>query len=69
MKFLASLFISAVLMFSSSSCNKCYECDFSTNKATPDIQELCRKDFPGDKNMFEATIEGYESAGYTCNAK
>jgi hypothetical protein len=68
MKFLASLSISAMLMSSFSSCSKCYECNFGSATA-PDTKEMCRKDFPGNKDMFEPTIQGYEDAGYICTAK
>ncbi len=68
MKFLASLIATATIVFTSSSCNKCYECNFGS-KTAPDTKELCRKDFPGNKDMFQNTIDGYENAGYTCTSK
>lgn len=66
MKYFALALISAA--FTISSCSNCYECNLGT-KDNPDVRELCKKNFYGEKEMFEKTIKEYELAGYECTKK
>jgi hypothetical protein len=56
------------ISFAMISCNKCYECDFSTPTKS-DVREICRNNFQGDKVTFQKTIDEYKLAGYRCVEK
>ncbi|MCS6819194.1 MAG: hypothetical protein RMJ53_05685 [Chitinophagales bacterium] len=67
-RFYLSFLLFVLAAFGFSSCNKCYECDFSPSGKTV-VREICRKNFEGDKVLFEKTIEEYRKAGYKCVEK
>jgi hypothetical protein len=60
---MARILLAAVVMtFVFASCNKCYEC--SVGNDAP--EKFCRKDYIGDKSLFEDYIKELEKANYRC---
>lgn len=54
-----------VMVFSFSSCSKCYTCDFGNGA----IEERCSKDYPGGPEALKLTIDEFEKQGYKCTKK
>lgn len=63
-RFVLIITVLGFLIFSSSSCTKCYTCTFQYGE----VEKLCPKDFPNGYAGEKLSVNAYQAQGYVCIA-